>query len=333
MRVVVIGPGAVGGLIAGHLRLAGHDVSVVARGEHLVALNGRGLVLAGPDDMTTVPLPAVAHPAELAWDGTEVVFLTVKSQDTEGALEALAAAAPVHTPVVCAQNGVANERRALRRFARTYGLVVMCPATHLEPGVVQAHSAPITGLLDLGCFPEGVDEVAAEVAGALNGATFDSRAVPDVMRWKRRKLLLNLMNAAEALCGPEGRGGRLAELVIGEGERVLARAGLAVASADEDATRREGRLTLRPTGRGPWGGGSSWQSLARGTGRIEADFLNGEIALLARLHGTAAPANALLQHLAGRAAAEGRPAGSLSVEELTGRLEAAVSDGGGDDPG
>jgi 2-dehydropantoate 2-reductase len=45
-------------------------------------------------------------------------------------------------------------------------------------------------------------------------------------------------------------------------------------------------------------GSSSWQSLARGTGNIEADFLNGEIVLLGRLHGTPTPANAVLQRLA-----------------------------------
>ena len=39
------------------------------------------------------------------------------------------------------------------------------------------------------------------------------------------------------------------------------------------------------------GGGSSWQSLARGTGTIETDYLNGEIVLLGRLHGVPTPVN------------------------------------------
>jgi 2-dehydropantoate 2-reductase len=67
-------------------------------------------------------------------------------------------------------------------------------------------------------------------------------------------------------------------------------------------------------------GGSSWQSLVRGTGSIEADFLNGEIALLGRLHGVPTPANALCQRLANQAAAERRPPGFLTPDEVLAQL-------------
>ena len=52
-------------------------------------------------------------------------------------------------------------------------------------------------------------------------------------------------------------------------------------------------------------GGSSWQSLARGPGSIEADYLNGEIVLLGRLHGVPTPANELFQRLAGQVGGRG----------------------------
>jgi 2-dehydropantoate 2-reductase len=65
-----------------------------------------------------------------------------------------------------------------------------------------------------------------------------------------------------------------------------------------------------------YGGGSSWQSLTRGTGSIEADYLNGEIALLGREHGIPTPVNETLQRLANRAAADRRPPGSLLPEEI-----------------
>ena len=74
---------------------------------------------------------------------------------------------------------------------------------------------------------------------------------------------------------------------------------------------------MAPTSSGEWRGGSSWQSLARGTGSIEAEFLNGEIVLLGGLHGVPTPVNALLQRLALQAAAEGAGAGSWSIEELS----------------
>ena len=61
---------------------------------------------------------------------------------------------------MCLQNGVANESAALRRFANVYGICVMLPASHLEPGLVVAHSAPVPGILDVGRFPDGVDDTA-----------------------------------------------------------------------------------------------------------------------------------------------------------------------------
>jgi 2-dehydropantoate 2-reductase len=64
------------------------------------------------------------------------------------------------------------------------------------------------------------------------------------------------------------------------------------------------------------GGGSSWQSLTRGTGSIEADFLNGEIVLLGREHDVPTPVNEALQRLANRAAADRIPPGSLTPEEV-----------------
>jgi 2-dehydropantoate 2-reductase len=249
----------------------------------------------------------------------------VKSQDTVEMLDALEAAlsragSPAPAAVVCLQNGVDNERQVLRRYAQCYGVCVMLPATHLEPGVVQAHSAPITGLLDIGCFPTGVDETAERIAEALSASTFDSRAVPAVMRFKYRKLLMNLLNAVEALCGPAGRESReLVHLVLDEGEAVLAAAGIDVASRAEDAERRGSLLKLEGTASGPWSGGSSWQSVARGTGRIEADYLNGEICLVGRLHGVATPVNARLQQLAG-AAARGEVDGPMAPDDLLAQL-------------
>ena len=73
---------------------------------------------------------------------------------------------------------------------------------------------------------------------------------------------------------------------------------------------------MRTTASGEWSGGSSWQSLARGTGSIEAEFLNGEIVLLGALHGVATPVNALLQRLALQAADEGAAPGTWGMEEL-----------------
>jgi 2-dehydropantoate 2-reductase len=77
----------------------------------------------------------------------------------------------------------------------------------------------------------------------------------------------------------------------------------------------------RDAGDRPRGGSSTWQSVARASGRIETDYLNGEIVLLGRLHGVATPVNEALQALAARLARErGRP-GSVPLAEI----EAAIA--------
>ena len=316
MRFVVFGAGAIGGLVGARLFQHGADVILIARGDHARAL-ASGLILEAPGELVTLPIPVVTEAGGIDWTDDTVVLLGVKGQHTEDALAQLLPVAPSGTPIVCMQNGVENERRVLRRFPNTYAMCVMCPSTHVRPGVIQAHSAPVSGLLDLGRYPSGVDVVAQAVADALDATTFQSVARPDIMRWKYRKLLMNLSNAVEALCGPAGRGSALAHEAQREGSTVLEAAGIDVASAEEDRVRRGDHVQMRKTTSGEWGGGSSWQSLERGTGSIEAEFLNGEIALLGALHGVATPVNAFLQRLAVQAAASGSPPGTWGLEELS----------------
>jgi len=109
-------------------------------------------------------------------------------------------------------------------------------------------------------------------------------------------------------------------MAMKEGEAALTAARIDFASLEEDTARRGDLLRLRAIGARPRPGGSSWQSLARGTGRIEADYLNGEIVLLGRLHGVPTPVNALLQATANRMARERSAPGSLSEESLLAQL-------------
>ena len=151
MRFVVYGAGAVGGVVGGRLAQAGHEVVLIARGAHHDAIRDDGLRLVVPDgDPLILSIPVVSHPAGIDFRDDDVVLLAMKSQHTGKALSGLQASAPASVAVVCVQNGVANEPAALRLFDDVYGVCVVCPALHLEPGVVEAHAAPITGILDIG---------------------------------------------------------------------------------------------------------------------------------------------------------------------------------------
>ncbi len=316
MRFVIYGAGAIGGAIGGRLFEHGHDVVLLARGAHYEAMRDRGLRLVDPDADTTLPVSVANHPSQVDLRADDVVVLAMKTQDTQGALHALTETAPPEIAIVCAQNGVENERLALRHFAHVYAMCVMCPATHLEPGVVQASSTPITGLLDLGRYPRGLDERAGVIAAALEGSTFESAPRADIMRWKYTKLLMNLGNAAEALCGQVDGLGEIVRRARSEGAAVLAAAGIDAASREEDQERRANRMQMKPIAGAMRGGGSSWQSLQRGTGTIEVDYLNGEIVMLGRKHDVGTPINATLQRLANDAARRHASPGSTTPEQL-----------------
>jgi 2-dehydropantoate 2-reductase len=245
----------------------------------------------------------------------------VKSQDTLDAVRALALVAPPSIAIVCAQNGVDNERVALRHFANTYGAVVMMPAGHLSPGVVQAHAWPTPGLIDVGRYPSGSDATAQEIVDGLNGIGFNCVVRDDVMRWKYTKLLMNLANAVIALCGfGKDEAAELRKMARDEGIAVLRAAGIDFASDEEDRARRADHLTLVPIGGTTRTGGSTWQSLARGTGTIETDWLNGEIVALGRVHGVATPVNELLQRLTNQAARDGLAPESMEASEILASL-------------
>jgi 2-dehydropantoate 2-reductase len=208
---------------------------------------------------------------------------------------------------------------ALRLFPNVYGVSVLCPAVHLESGVVQAYAGPTTGILDVGRYPEGTDEIAEAIAAAFRSATFDSVARPDIQRWKYGKLLDNLGNAVEALCGPAARRGEIGGRAREEGVACLRAAGIEF--AERDSVRSEAIKPREVAGRRR-PGGSTWQSLERGAGSVETDHLNGEVVLLGRLHGIPTPVNELLQQLANGFAREGRRAGTLSEQDLLARLGA-----------
>ena len=336
MRYIVIGAGAIGGTIGGKLAAGGHEVVLVARGAHLDALRAKGLTLATPGGTSTLDISAVAAPGELGLREDDVLLLATKTQDAEPLLADWAwqpvrngTVAADALPVVCAQNGVASERIALRRFRHVYGMCVWLPATHLEPGVVEANGVPLAGLLHIGRYPSGADATAERIGADLTASGFLAPVTADVMRWKYGKLLANLSNATEAVCGHDA-GTHATELrrrVTAEGRAVLDAAGIAYARERESAEVRADRVQILPVNGAERAGGSSWQSLTRGTGSIEADFLNGEIVLMARERGIPVPVNEVLQRLANQAARDRRAPGSATPDEVL-ALAALPADAG-----
>ena len=201
-RWVVVGAGAVGGTIGGRLHQGGGDVLLVARGAHGEAIRRHGLLLRDPDTEARLDIESVERPADVSWRDGDVVLVATKTHQATAVLDDVVAVAP-EVPVVCATNGVEAERLALRRFGSVHGMCVMLPAAHLEPGVVEASSAPCSGILDIGLAVGEHDEVDDALAAALRTGGFVADPDDDILRRKRAKLLMNLANVLDAACGPD----------------------------------------------------------------------------------------------------------------------------------
>ncbi len=318
MRFVIYGAGGIGGTIGARLHQAGFDVTLIARGAHFAATAKDGLRFVSPSQDMRLKIDCVEHPADANIAPDDAVILCMKSQHTEQALRDLQGAVGDDARVICCQNGVDNERMALRRFPHTYGMVVFLPAEHLEPGVVVNFAEGSAGGLDAGVYPTGVDDFITEVAAALTTAGFTCAADPRVMRQKYSKLLANLNNAVQAVTGGGFRD--LAASLRTEALACYAAAGIDCSTAEEDRARRSS-IGGAPVPGHERHGGSSLQSMMRGTGNLEVDYLNGEIVTLGRLHGVPTPANAVVQRLANRVLREGLATGHYTLDNLREMIE------------
>ncbi len=320
MRIVVLGLGAVGGTLAAALAEAGQDVVGIARGAHHAAIGTYGLSLPSPQGDVRLPLDCVDTPARLHFGPEDAVILATKTQQTPAALEALRAAGLEDQPVFCAQNGVENERLAARLFANVHGIAVMLPADHLRPGEILAYGAPKAGFLDIGRAPRGADAADAALAAAFEGSRVAGFVTEDVMAAKYGKLLLNLGNAVEAALGPGADRQPFLQALQDEAVAVYRAAGIGWQDRGAGDPRRAALMRIAEIPGVTRAGSSSTQSLVRQTGSIESDYLNGEIALIARQAGIAAPRNAALARLAARLAREGKPPGSVDRATLSALL-------------
>lgn len=317
MRFVIYGAGGIGGTIGARLHLSGFEVGLIARGAHFEAIVRDGLRFVSPTQDLHLRIPCFRHPDEADVRPDDAVVLCMKGQHTEDALRDLHVATGGDARVICCQNGVENERLALRRFPHTYGMVVMLPAEHLEPGVVVNFAEGTAGGLDAGCYPNGVDDFIESVTAALCRAGFSSAPDRAIMGQKYAKLLGNLNNAVQAATGT---GSRAVSTKLREEALACYRAaGIHCATAEETRARRADIRGGDVPGHKRHGG-SSLQSVLRGTGDIETDFMNGEIVLLGRLHGVPVPANTLVQEIGNRLVRDNLSPGSMAVEELERRV-------------
>ena len=157
MKVCIFGAGAIGGYMGVKLAKAGADVSLVARGPHLAAMQEQGLTLIEEGETTTVPVTASDDPAALGVQ--DYVIVTLKAHSVPPVVSKMAPLIGPNTTIVSGVNGVpwwyfhklegAHEGTRLDSVDpgnvqwdgfgpdRVLGCVVYPAAEVIEPGVIK----------------------------------------------------------------------------------------------------------------------------------------------------------------------------------------------------
>lgn len=340
-RYVIVGAGAIGGGLGGLLVEAGVPVTLVARGAHFEAISREGLTIRTPEQTVVVQPDLVDGPALISLTIDDVLVIATKTQQAEAALaqwadcpvydgETVIGTAGERLPVLMALNGIASEHLALRWFARVYGVCVWMPATYLEPGNITVRASNTYGLLHTSRVPAALtnDEDRAllnEIQLDWAKAGFEVPQPTDVMPWKYRKLLANLANSFNALVGDLEPVSDLIEEARTEAVEAYAAAGIVMNSEAQEESSRHALKIGKVAGQAGGVRSSTWQSMARGTGSAESDYLNGEIVAIAHQCGRAAPVNAVIASLMREAVRTGAQPGDLTIDELRARVGAARS--------
>ena len=213
MRIAVLGSGGIGGYYGALLAKAGHDVSFIARGAHLEAMQQRGLTLRTPDGDSTIPVTAVADTRTVG--AVDLVLFCVKSYDTEPAAQALAPLMARDTAVVTLQNGVDNvEAIASVVGSGTVLVGVVYIALQLAgPGMVQRTGGE--GKIVLGELGRTLTERVQRIASAFQQSGVPHQVSTDINRVLWEKFLfiagvggvtaLARSGIGPLLASPEGR--------------------------------------------------------------------------------------------------------------------------------
>lgn len=315
MRTIIYGAGGIGSIVGGNLARTGHDVILIGSPSHVSAINENGLKLITPAGAHILRVPAVSSPEQIQFRPDDVIFLTMQSQSTEGALKTLKKYVD-RIPVFCLQNGVRNEETAAQLFEDVYGITVGIGSVFLNHGEVTARMDP-AGWLVMGRYPKGTDALVEAVAEQCREAQLVVRVTPDIMPYKWGRIMNNLRNAVGAITDA-GRADcmELSNLAQKELNELLNEAGICYVTSAQMTQEWPELNTEVPQYVAGEAQSSTWQSLARRHGSVETDFFNGEVVRLAGKLGKKATVNEGLNRIVQEMAAKREPPGKYTIVEL-----------------
>ncbi len=325
MRAAVIGAGAIGGLCAVYLKLAGRDVTVSVKASVLHVLEKDGLSVSGVRGEKSARVP-VTKSIDFIPD---ICVIAVKTQDIKEAASANPQALQAET-VITTQNGLRAEELLLDHCPaeRIVSGIVMFGATSLQPGRI-VHN--FEGSLVLGGY-DGLRGSGAAAAEELFSGIFPVQASGNIKGMKLLKVFINANNCIPAILGTtmqeafsDPRVCGISAAVWKEGLRAALKAGLKPESLPGFPAERVFGLAAMPLKQaaGVFHGimsglsgeplyGSILQSIKKGR-PSEIDYFNGEFVRIAAAAGEKAGLNELLVRMVHDVERSGR---FLGKEEL-----------------
>jgi len=307
VKICVFGAGAVGGHFAAQLAAAGHDVSVVARGAHLVAMRRNGLTLLKGERRIVARVHAAEHAADLG--RVDCVLVALKATGLGALAAGIGPLLGPDTGVVFAQNGIpwwyaqGLAGRPPPPPHRVIGGVIYSANEVVEPGVVR-NNAPQRNVLVLG-EPDGkASGRVAALRAALEQAEIQAPVETDIRRSVWAKLLINVGSSAIGVVTGESVKEAMADPALAELRRRVHDEAKRVAQAHGVDTEGAPLPPPHQSG-GPQHKTSMLQDYERGR-PMEIDAILMAPLWFARAAGVAAPA---LEALAALAAHKARAKG------------------------
>ena len=295
MKIAVLGGGAIGSVVAAFLSKAGEDVTLVARKEHVEAIQANGLRVKGFNGDETIKVKVLTKLDQ----NYDLVIFTVKTQDIEDVYSENADFLDDNSTVLSTQNGVQADNILTGHFHRdnVYSSIVMFGATYTRPGEV-VYNFP--GDWIVGKPFMVFDSKGHKIIGILKKA-FNIVVSDDIIGMKYLKLFVNFNNCIPALLGQSMQEVfadmdlcRLSVLLLKEGVDIVSQANIKLVSLPAFAAEKIYGMaampvdqaagiinqTLTKLSKEPLYG-SILQSIMRKR-PSEIDFINGEVAVLAR---------------------------------------------------
>jgi 2-dehydropantoate 2-reductase len=294
MRFAVIGVGGAGGYFGARLAEAGHDVTFIARGQHLAAIRSSGLRVDSVDGDAVVKAAATDDPGEVG--GVDCVILGVKAWQVPQAAQSAASMVGPSTAVLPLQNGVEAPGQIAEAVGRDHALggTARIIAFRAGPGhVVHTGAVPTIELGELDGTRSARVEALCQVLDEAKGVT---ATIPDDIRvamWMKFLLIAGWSGVGAVTRAPIGTTRsvagtrRLLEGAMAEVEQVAAAHGVQLPPGAVAATM------AFVDGLPAHGTASLQRDIAAGQ-PSELESLNGAVTRLGAAVGVPTPVNAFL---------------------------------------